>query len=79
MIGGHRRQVATCRNDRDGLKEAAHRIGHDDGCRDDCELPWAQLGWQLFTWKVPVPWALLAPHVDQVIPVTDVLPVAHPM
>jgi hypothetical protein len=42
-------------------------------------FPWAQLGWQLFTWKVPVPWALLAPHVDQVIPVTDVLPVAHPM
>jgi hypothetical protein len=41
-------------------------------------VPSAQSGWQSFSWKVPMPHALLTPHDDHVIAMTVVLR-AHQM
>ncbi len=41
--------------------------------------PAAQLGWQLFTFKVPLPDPVALPHDDHVMVVIDISPLVHPM
>ena len=43
------------------------------------DVPVAQLGWQLFTFNVPLPWPpVAARHKVQLMAVTVTAPVAHP-